>query len=245
MPAEQLPNSIAGSTVRITRAGGSWGASKRLAAVRRVLLVMAAVSSCAGAAFATHGVWRVASTVEALLDLARPVPPRVAPAEVGARVDATVPSLPGEAKSAEPAPLPDIGEGGTSPGASPTTAEASENPISLGGPHWPEYVRTECSGVFVYIVTTSVDSPRDSAASLASSKNGRARLRRPGQMLGDWEVLGITDDWSGLNPAVWLLKGHQVCRAELAGNPARVHVALKPPAKKRKPRRRRRRGKRR
>jgi hypothetical protein len=64
-------------------------------------------------------------------------------------------------------------------------------------------------------------------------------------MLGDWEVLAITDDWTGLNPGVWLVKDWQVCRAELAGNPSRVHVALKPPIKKKRPRKRRPRGKRR
>ena len=99
--------------------------------------------------------------------------------------------------------------------------------------------------MFVYIVTTFELSPRDSAASLASSKTGPARFRRAGQMLGEWEVLGITDDWTGLNPSVWLVKDNEVCRADLDGNPARVHVALKPPVKKRKPKRRRRRGKRR
>jgi hypothetical protein len=227
MPAPETPESLAGAVTRITRAGGSWE-SPQLAAKGRALLVMSSLVSCTSAAFATYGVWQLASGVGELLDLARSVAPHVAVAETG-----------------EPALPPDPGPGGTSRSeASSTTAEASENPTAIGIPRWPEYVRTECKGVFVYIVTTSEHSPRDSAASLAASENGRARFRRAGQMLGDWEILGITDDWSGLNPAVWLVKGHEVCRAELAGNPSRVHVALKPPAKKRKPKRRRR-GKRR
>jgi hypothetical protein len=116
-------------------------------------------------------------------------------------------------------------------------AEVGEQPIAMGA--WAGYERTECKGVFVYIVTTFQHSPLDSAASLASSQTGPARLRRVGQSLGEWEVLAITDDWTGLNPSVWLLKDREVCRAELAGNPSRVHVLPKPPPPKRKPRRRR------
>jgi hypothetical protein len=123
----------------------------------------------------------------------------------------------------------------------PTTPEASENPIPLRPEALPPYVWTECTGVFVYIVTTFEHSPRDSAASLASSRSGPARFRRVGQMLGDWEVLAITDDWTSLNPRVWLLRGHEICRVELAGNPARIHVDPKPPEKKKKKKRRRRR----
>jgi hypothetical protein len=45
---------------------------------------------------------------------------------------------------------------------------------------------------------------------------------RPGQWLGEWEVLAITDDWSGMRPGVWLRRGAEVCRARLNGNPERV-----------------------
>jgi hypothetical protein len=116
-------------------------------------------------------------------------------------------------------------------------AEVGEQPIATGA--WANYEQTECEGVFVYIVTTFPKSPLDSAASLASSKTGPARLRRVGQSLGEWEVLAITDDWTGLNPGVWLLKDREVCRAELAGNPSRVHVSPKPPPKKKARRRKR------
>lgn len=123
------------------------------------------------------------------------------------------------------------------------TAEASERAVPLGARPESEYVRTECGDVFVYIVSVAEAAPRSSAASLAVGKTSPARFRRPGQRIGDWEVLAITDDWSGANPAVWLLKDNAVCRAELAGNPARVHVppkpVRKPPASRRRRARRR------
>jgi hypothetical protein len=105
-------------------------------------------------------------------------------------------------------------------------------------------VRTECGDVFVYIVSVA-EAPTGSAASLGVGKNSPARFRRPGDRIGDWEVLAITEDWSGMNPAVWLLKGNAVCRAELAGNPARVHVPLKQVKKPVVRKKRRRRAKRR
>jgi hypothetical protein len=91
-------------------------------------------------------------------------------------------------------------------------------------------------------VTIAEGAPLHSAASLGIGKRGRARLRRPGERIGDWTVLAIEDDWTGLNPDVWLEKDGQACRAELAGNPDRVHEALKKPKPKpkRRPRRRRR-----
>lgn len=212
--------------------------------LRRMLLVFGAVSTCAGAALATCGIWQLAAAVQGVLQLTAPVS-SPAPAEATGEVRASAAEVASSAP--EPAPLP-IDESFGLTSATPArhdASEASEKTVSMGADTWPEYVRTECTGVFVYIVTTSVDSPLDSTASLGWSRTGRARLRRAGQMVGDWEVLGITDDWSGLNPAVWLVKDHEVCRAELAGNPARVHVALKPPVKKPKKRKRRRRGKRR
>jgi hypothetical protein len=125
-----------------------------------------------------------------------------------------------------------------------SAAEASERIVPLGVAPEASYVRTECGDVFVYIVSVA-EVPTASAASLAVGKTSPARFRRPGDRIGDWEVLAITEDWSGMNPAVWLLKGDAVCRAELAGNPARVHVPLRQVKKPVVRKKRRRRAKRR
>jgi hypothetical protein len=122
-------------------------------------------------------------------------------------------------------------------------AEAPENAISLGvatlfDPADEAFVigeppaktspRMSCDDVFVYIVTIAEGTPMQSAASLGIGKTGPARFRRPGEQIGDYSVLAIADDWTGLEPEVWLEKDGRVCPAKLAGNPARVHSALKP-----------------
>jgi hypothetical protein len=94
-----------------------------------------------------------------------------------------------------------------------------------------------CENMFVYIVSISPRFPERSAASIASGPSARGRFRRLGQSIEDWEVTAIRDDWSGLNPEVWLSRGEQVCRAELAGNAARTKP--KPRLAKRKRKRRR------
>jgi hypothetical protein len=96
-----------------------------------------------------------------------------------------------------------------------------------------------CPEIFVYIVTVAEGAPQRSAASLGVGKQGPARFRRPGERIGDWTVLAISDDWTGLNPDVWLEKDGTVCRAELEGNPSRIHQAPKPPPKPKARRRRR------
>jgi hypothetical protein len=113
----------------------------------------------------------------------------------------------------------------------------------------PEEVRSvsypvvPCDGVFVYIVTLAEGAPEWSAASLGLGKKGPARVRHPGDTLGDFTVLSINDDSTGLNPEVWLEREGAVCKAELAGNPSRIHVPL--PTRRQtvatKPRKRRRR----
>lgn len=117
-------------------------------------------------------------------------------------------------------------------------------PLAIGEVPPDTYPHAPCDDVFVYIVTVAEGAPRHSAASLGIGKAGPARFRRPGERLGEWTVLAIEDDWLGLNPDVWLEKDGRLCRAELAGNPARVHVALKkpvPPRRSPKKRKRRRR----
>jgi hypothetical protein len=111
--------------------------------------------------------------------------------------------------------------------------------LTLGHPPPVEYPRVGCEEIFVYIVTVAEGAPKRSAASLGVGKKGPARFRRPGGRIGDWTVLAISDDWTGLNPEVWLEKDGAVCRAELEGNPSRIHQAPKPPAKPKARRRRR------
>lgn len=103
--------------------------------------------------------------------------------------------------------------------------ERSERPTPLSSPPLLEYHGSRCTGVFVYIVTVASDSPRRSAVSLAESETAQARLLHPGERVGAWELLAITDDWTGVNPTVWLVRDGQVCRTGLTGNPARVKAA--------------------
>jgi hypothetical protein len=112
--------------------------------------------------------------------------------------------------------------------------------LTLGQPPPPDYPRVDCKDIFVYIVTIADGAPERSAASIGVGKKGPARFRRPGEGIGDWTVLAITDDWSGLNPDVWLEKDGTVCQAELAGNPSRIQHTPKKPLPRSKARRRRR-----
>lgn len=211
------------------------------------------LGGCVATAFATAALWQLGAVIDALVEAARATSVTSPPVPVRGMVTESTPGMPQSSamtkKDATIHTLPvalDSEPLHTSRAPSPSfepAAEASEKPVALGAEAEPEYVRTECDDVFVYIVSIAEAAPMASAASLAVGKTSPARLRRPGQRIGGWEVLAITEDSSGVNPAVWLLKGNAVCRAELAGNPARVHVPLK---QERKPPvvRRRRRGRR-
>jgi hypothetical protein len=111
--------------------------------------------------------------------------------------------------------------------------------LTLGQPLPPDYPRVDCKDIFVYIVTIADGAPERSAASIGVGKKGPARFRRPGEGIGDWTVLAIADDWSGLNPDVWLEKDGTVCRAELAGNPSRIQQTPTPRPRPKARRRRR------
>ena len=104
----------------------------------------------------------------------------------------------------------------------------AERTLTLGAAPPASYPRSRCNDIFVYIVTMAEGAPLHSAASLGIGANGPARLRHPGERLGDFRVLAITDDWSGLKPDVWLEKDGNVCRAQFAGNRSRVHAAPAP-----------------
>jgi hypothetical protein len=99
----------------------------------------------------------------------------------------------------------------------------------LLGQHPPlDYPRVACDDVFVYIVSMVEDAPEHSAASIGVGRKAPARFRRPGEKIGEWRILAISDDRTGLNPGVWLEKDGAVCRAELEGNPARIVSKPKP-----------------
>lgn len=109
------------------------------------------------------------------------------------------------------------------PTSKPVATASSSSPRHA----WPEplqYGGATCAGVFVYAVTLSERAPRWSAVSLATTSGARGKYARPGQRVGDWQVLGITDDWTGANPVVWLAREEHVCRASLTGNPSRVEA---------------------
>jgi hypothetical protein len=105
-----------------------------------------------------------------------------------------------------------------------------EGVLTLGQPPPATYPRVDCDGIFVYIVTLVEDAPRLSSASIGVGETGPARFRRPGQTVGAWTLLAISDDWSGLQPRVWLAKKGTACLAKLAGNPTRSHQTSTPPA---------------
>jgi len=107
-----------------------------------------------------------------------------------------------------------------------TLEERAERAAPLALPPSPEFHGAICKGVFVYIVTVAENAPSRSAVSFATSETAQANLARPGERVGGWELLAITDDWTGANPVVWLLRDDEVCRTGLTGNPARVKAIL-------------------
>lgn len=226
------------------------------------VLVSAVLAASACAAIAGAALWQHVTLIADCAALARAAsPPRsLEPAAASTRAAPTS-AVASTSSGTSSAPLRQISSGGSLAPAPPPNvadtltalasvrsldpAEASEKAVTIGGAWPPAYERTECDDVFVYIVTVAERAPAHSAASLGLGKNGRARFRQPGQTLGGWEVLAITDDWTGLDPAVWLVKDKYICRAQLAGNPSRLHSPLREPqkrqrAKRKRPRQRRR-----
>lgn len=216
--------------------------SRRLA---NTFLIGLTVLAWSWVALAGHAVWQFAATVDGLLSLTTR-PRALTPPSRPTHSDALEPPI---ARSTLSAPrsageLLDRGMRQAS-GVVPlheTAEEASGTPSTLGLPPALAYRGATCSGVFVYIVTLSERSPRHSAVSFATSDSVRSSFARPGQMVGPWEVLAITDDWTGANPMVWLVQGDEVCRTGLTGNPVRARMAQQQQREKRvrKSRRRRR-----
>ena len=200
------------------------------------------IVGCASAAFATAALWQLGAVVDGMvesplgdgdvdagdIDVATSTGRAVRPDPSGAAVEHRGRALRNDAcfaRSARQRPV--ARQLGDLADRSRQRRRLPKKIVPLGAEPEPSYERTECGDVFVYIVSIAEAAPMASAASLAIGKGSPARFRRPGQRIGDWEVLAITDDWSGANPGVWLLKDNAVCRAELAGNPTRVHVPLK------------------
>ncbi|HEU4581374.1 MAG TPA: hypothetical protein VFS67_24120 [Polyangiaceae bacterium] len=148
-------------------------------------------------------------------------------------------------------------QGALSGGAAPSGGVAPSPPASAPAPapaaqvreqselakpiDWPTPLRyrgAACQGLFVYAVSMLEGAPRASAVSFATDASSASKFAHPGQKVGDWEVLSVTDDWSGANPSVWLIHAGEVCRARLTGNPARTPPPPPPPPRRRKRRRR-------
>jgi hypothetical protein len=125
------------------------------------------------------------------------------------------------------------------PNAGAKLREQSELAKPIDWPTPLRYQGAACKGLFVYVVSIQEGAPRASAVSFATDAKSPAKYAHPGQKVGDWEVLAITDDWSGTDPSVWLIHDGEVCRAGLTGNPARIPPPPPPPAPRRRRRRRR------
>jgi hypothetical protein len=195
----------------------------------RVSLAMLALLGWVWIASAAQALWQLATTVDELLvwathertvgraaDIAPlagvPAPPRGLPTSAAPAAPSKPSELQLDTRSSTP--------------VARSVAEHSEAPSPIGMPSEITYRGASCTGLFVYIVTVSERSPRHSAVSFATSSDARARFARPGQVVEQWEVLAITEDWTGHNPVVWLLRAGEVCRAGLTGNPARLQAAL-------------------
>lgn len=116
--------------------------------------------------------------------------------------------------------------------------EQSELAKPIDAPPPLRYRGATCKGLFVYAVSLLEGAPRASAVSFATDASSAGKYAHPGQKVGDWEVLSITDDWSGSDPSIWLIHEGEVCRAHLTGNPTRVPPPPPPPRPRRKRRRR-------
>jgi hypothetical protein len=202
------------------------GTTRRAGALQFVLTCGLAV----GAAFAVLGLWQLVGALQQVSGILerqqpfRPVAPAsnaenraklgltdspiVAISERDVRLDTarTMPPL----RLEDPTPMPAV-------------SARTHRPARL----------PECENMFVYIVSIAPRFPEQSAVSIAVGRGAPGRFRRIGQSIDEWEVAAIRDDWSGLNPEVWLSHEERLCRAELAGNPARV-VPNPPRKKKRK-----------
>lgn len=134
-----------------------------------------------------------------------------------------------------------VGSGRAAKLAGDAPRKAGGSGTSKVGAPLPELPKTapQCEGAHVYIVTYVPDEPSASVASLALDGAQSGTLRRVGQTIGGYEVAAITEDWSGLNPTVWLRRDGKLCRARLDGNSKRGPSEPRPAPKTRKRKRRR------
>ena len=213
--------------------------------VRFALVSTLLLAGCGSTVYASCGLWQLGALIGDVVD--SPVEGSVrgqTPAEVPPAVAAVAAiAAPGRESKRPTAPLPkeDPALFLQAPERSRDVSEASEKAVPLVVEAASPEPLVPCDDIYVYIVSVVEGDPQQSAASLSLGKTSPARFRQPGGSIGEWEVVSINDDWSGVNPDVWLRKGSSLCRAELAGNPSRVHVPSRPPAKQRTRRRPRRR----
>jgi hypothetical protein len=240
------------------RRAGSWDQRRGRNAIAAALVATGLLLGCGSAAFAACSLWQLGAVIMGMVEATRRAGPVISGRAESRPLmpTGTLGSSEAQAPGIAPEKPPNVTEASKELGSNhgeraPTDpvsfegiAEASEKAVPIGFGPESRLRRTACAGVFVYIVTVAEATPRFSAASLALGKTSPARFRRPGERLGEWEVVAITDDWSGLNPGVWLAKDDSICRAELAGNPSRIHVPprprSKPAASRRHPKKRRR-----
>jgi hypothetical protein len=210
------------------------------------------VAVASAAAFVACGLWQVGAIVSRAQEAVHEVvvPPAAAPVSPKPRVqpalaaaDPVLTAAGGLSKAGEADAFEAQAEASERvvPVGLDAALDGGSGALVVGQPPPPDYPRVGCDDVFVYIVTVAEGAPEQSAASLAIGKKSPARFRRPGERIGEWTVLAISDDWLDPNPDVWLEKDGAACRAELAGNASRVYPAPKPKPPRPKGRRRRRR----
>ncbi len=221
-----------------------WSPSSSHGGRQRLQLVLfgaLTLTASAGVALAASALWHSVEALQGILraSAAPPAAPATAaPGPAAAAPSAMAPVEPALPAAPEPErPKAPVATLAPEPSAAVPAANIAPAPAAPGGspqpkepaPAWQgpvadssRYDGARCEGVFVYAVTLVERSPLESAVSLGISPSSPATLVRPGQATNGWEVLAITDDWTGMMPVVWLRHEDQVCRAGLTGNPARV-----------------------
>jgi len=222
-----------------------WGPPPR----RRIGVLVAALTTLGwvGTVLAAGALWQLVTTLDWLVTAAEKAGATATESTDPVDLDAVRPRFVQSSVS----PPPPIAQGlvvsrATTRYPGRAIEEHAERPTPLALPPAPEFHGAICRGVFVYIVTLVENAPSRSAVSFASSETARANFAHPGERIDGWELLAITDDWTGANPVVWLLREEEeVCRTGLTGNPARLQAILQQEKHERQARRARHRRRRR
>lgn len=175
---------------------------------------------------AVGALWELASTLDLLISAAENSRPTAMESAGPVDLSSVQPRFI-QASATPPLPIPERPVLPRAIASGRSIEEHAERPTPLDLPLAPEFRGAICSGVFVYIVTIAENSPSRSAVSFATSETAGANFAHPGERIDDWELVAITDDWSGANPVVWLLREDEVCRTGLTGNPRRLQAILR------------------